>query len=83
MHIPLRAPCVMFALLSITTGVVYPIVVTGLTVAKTYTCAVRAVNAIGNGPASAVSAGFVFAVVPGAPAAAAWIRPTRRISSTT
>ncbi|MFM8236223.1 MAG: fibronectin type III domain-containing protein [Actinomycetota bacterium] len=48
-------------------GATSPISVTNLTIGKTYTCAVQAMNAIGTGPASASTTAFVFASVPGAP----------------
>jgi titin len=48
-------------------GASSPIAVTGTTNGKTYTCKVYAVNAIGNGPASAASSSFVAANVPAAP----------------
>src|SRR5207342_2434149 len=44
-----------------------PISVTGMTNGKTYTCTVKATNAVGTGPASAASNAFVPATVPGAP----------------
>ncbi len=46
------------------TGSVSPVTVTGLTTAKTYTCAVKATNARGSGPATSAPA-----VIVGAPAA--------------
>jgi titin len=44
-----------------------PVVVSGLTNGKTYTCKVTATNAVGTGPVSAASNAFVPATVPGAP----------------
>jgi hypothetical protein len=49
------------------TGTGSPLAVPNLTIAKTYTCKVRATNAIGTGPYSASSASFVTS--PAAPAA--------------
>ncbi len=48
-------------------GPTSPISVSSLTNGKTYTCTVKATNAIGSGPASAASNAFVPATVPGAP----------------
>ena len=50
------------------TGVSSPIVVSGLTNAKTYTCTVFATNVDGNGPASVASAAGIPNTVPDAPA---------------
>jgi len=55
-------------------GVSSPVVVKGLTNGKTYTCRVRAVNAVGEGPQSAASNTFVPARVPGAPTVTAVLK---------
>ena len=69
------------------TGSVSPIVVTGLTNGKTYTCRVVATNAIGTSASSSASNAFVPATVPSSPispsalpgsaqATATWTAPT-------
>jgi len=50
-------------------GVGSPIVVSGLTNGKTYTCTVNATNATGTGPDSLPSVPFIPSTVPGRPAA--------------
>src|SRR6185503_15320342 len=49
------------------TGGSSPIVASGLTNGSTYTCTVRATNAVGTGAASAASNSFVPATVPAPP----------------
>ena len=55
------------------TGAASPITVTGLTSAKTYTCKVKATNAVGVGPNSVASTSFIVPAVPGAPSGVAVI----------
>lgn len=60
------------------TGTASPITVTGLTNGTAYSFTVKATNAIGAGPASAVSAALTPATVPGAPAIGTAVRGTGR-----
>jgi hypothetical protein len=62
------------------TGTASPIVVTGLTNGSTYTCVVRATNAVGQGPQSDASDPVVPATVPSAPAAPTATRGDNLIS---
>ena len=58
-------------------GAASPITVSGLTLAKTYTCSVTATNAVGQGGASAASAAFV----EGAPGAPTGVTATAAVGS--
>ncbi|HWS46375.1 MAG TPA: fibronectin type III domain-containing protein [Acidimicrobiia bacterium] len=61
-------------------GASSPVVISGLTNGKAYTCTVLAVNAIGTGTASSASSSFVAASVPAAPRIASITRGTNSAS---
>jgi hypothetical protein len=62
------------------TGAGSPIVVSSLTSAKTYTCKVAALNAIGTGAISGASSSFVAANVPAAPKIGTLTRSSNAVS---
>ena len=62
------------------TGIKSPIAVASLTNSNTYTCTAKAKNAVGTGPDSAPSSGFVAASAPAAPAVSSVTRSSGAVS---